>query len=136
LSFLLDTNAVSETRRARGDRNVLGWFRRAEPASLYISVLTLGEIAKGIAKLAPRDAVAAAALQQWIERIRVHYSDRILDVDAEIAQAWGRLSAARPLPVIDGLIAATALVRGMTLVTRNVRDIAATGVALVNPWEG
>ena len=135
MSFLLDTNVVSETRRARADVNVLAWFRRNQPDSLYLSVLTVGEIAKGIAKLARRDAATAAALQQWLDAIRIHYADRVIEVDVEVAETWGRLSAVHPLPVIDGLLAATALVRGMTLVTRNVHDVAATGVSVINPWE-
>jgi len=135
VSFLLDTNVISETRRKLPSPQVVSWFRQVEPAALNISVLTLGEIAKGVARHARRDAVQAAALQQWLESTRLNYSDRILGIDSEIAETWGRLAAERPLAVIDGLIAATALVRGLTLVTRNVGDIAGTGVTVLNPWD-
>jgi toxin FitB len=100
-----------------------------------MSVLTLGELAKGIVQLARRDSERSLALRQWLEGLRVSYKDRILVVDDEIAEVWGQLDAERSRPVVDGLLAATALVRGMTLVTRNVRDIADTGVTILNPWE-
>jgi toxin FitB len=134
LTFLLDTNVVSETRRKRPDPQVIAWLGRVDPDTLHISVLTLGEIAKGVAQRAKREAVSAVAIQQWLDALRLRYAERIVGIDAEIAETWGRLSAARPIPVIDGLFSATALVRGMTLVTRNVRDIAGTGVGVINPW--
>ena len=134
MSFLLDSNVSSESRRKRPNARVMAWFRRADPASLYISVLTLGEIANGAARYARRDPAQAAALEQWLDATRLNYADRIITIDAEISEAWGRLGAKRPLPVVDGLLAATALVHGMTLVTRNLDDIADTGVALLHPW--
>lgn len=134
MKYLLDTNVVSELRRKAPDAKVLTWFRRTDPATLHIGVLTLGEIARGIESLARRDAAAARGLRKWLDGLREHYADRLVAVDAEIAEEWGRLSAARPLPVIDGLLAATASARGMTLVTRNRRDFAGTGVAVVDPW--
>jgi len=136
VSFLLDTNVISEARRKRPDAQVAAWFRRTDPASLHISVLTLGEIAKGAARYAKRDPAQAAALEQWLDAARLNYADKIIAIDVEISETWGRLAAKRPLPVIDGLLAATALVRGMTLVTRNLEDIADTGVELLDPWNG
>jgi toxin FitB len=135
VSFLLDTNVISETRRKTPSPQVVSWFRGVEPNTLNISVLTLGEIAKGIAKHTKRDAAKAAALIRWLESIRLNYADRILGIDAEIAEAWGRLAAERSLAVIDGLIAATALVHNLTLVTRNIGDVAGTGVLVLNPWD-
>lgn len=134
MKFLLDTNVVSELRRKAPDKAVLAWLSRADPAALHLSVLTLGEIAKGAESLARRDAAAGRALGRWLDGLRRHYGERLVAVDAEIAEAWGRLAAARPLPVIDGLLAATALARGMTLVTRNAGDVEGTGVEVVDPW--
>lgn len=134
MKYLLDTSVVSETRRKSPDPNVMAWFRRTEPSALHLSVLTLGEIAKGIASLVRRDPAAGRALGSWFDGLRLHYADRLLNVDGDIAEAWGQLSAVRPLPVIDGLIAATALTHGMTLVTRDRRAAADTGVAIIDPW--
>ena len=97
--------------------------------------MTLGEIAKGVATHLRRDRAQAVALQRWLEGTRVIYSDRIVPIDAEIAETWGTLAAKRPLPIIDGLLAATALVRRMTFVTRDVAATGDTGVAAINPWE-
>ena len=134
MKYLLDTNVVSETRRRVPNETVIAWFRRADPSALFLSVLTLGEIAKGAELLARRDAQAGTILNRWLEGLRNNYADRIIGIDAEIAQAWGRMAAARPIPVIDSLLAATASVQGMTFVTRNERDAAATGIAVLNPW--
>ena len=132
--FLLDTNVLSETRRTRPDPGVLDWLRHADDAALHISVLTLGEMAKGVALLAKRDPVAAAPLHLWLSGIRLDYAARVIPIDVEIAETWGKLNAERSLPVVDGLLAATALVHSMTLVTRKVRDVEGTGVTVVNPW--
>jgi toxin FitB len=134
VSFLLDTNVVSETRRKTPEPKVLAWVARADPADLFISAMTLGEIAKGVAMRAKQSPIQAAGLEQWLAATRLKYRDRIVAVDADIAEAWGHLAAKRPFPIIDGLLAATALVRGMTLVTRNVRDIADVGIPTLNPW--
>jgi hypothetical protein len=134
VSFLLDTNVVSEVRRKQPDPLVLSWLENVDPGALHISVLTLGEIAKGAAKRAARERLQADALDRWLQSIRLHYADRVVGIDATIAERWGRLTAVRTLPVIDGLLAATALVHNMTLVTRNVRDMADTGVAIHDPW--
>lgn len=135
MKYLLDTNIVSEPKRKRPDPVAAAWLRGVDQASLYISVLTLGEIESGITRLEPRNRIAAGALREWAEGIRADFSSRIIDVDFAIAETWGRISAGRSLSIVDGLLAATALVHGMVFVTRNVRDVADTGVKVINPWE-
>jgi toxin FitB len=134
LSFLLDTNVVSELGRKNPDRRVAAWANSVGTAALHLSVLTLGEIAKGAASLERRDAMRGVALSRWLEGLRYQYADRIIAVDDQIAEAWGRLASRRSIPVIDALLAGTALVRSMTLVTRNIRDVADVGVEVLNPW--
>lgn len=112
----------------------MSWLRGVDPADLYVSVLTFGEIAKGIAQRTRRDAAEAEVLRHWLETTRRLYVDRTVAIDSEISEVWGQLAAKRTFPVIDGLLAATALVRGMTFVTRDTRDIADTGVPTINPW--
>jgi toxin FitB len=135
VSFLLDTNVISELRRKRPDARVVAWLKRAGPTTLWISVLTLGDIAKGAARCAARDRAQAETYYRWLALLRSNYADRTIAIDADICEAWGRLAANRPLPVIDGLLAATALARGLTLVTRNVRDFAGVAIGILNPWE-
>ncbi|HVR38453.1 MAG TPA: type II toxin-antitoxin system VapC family toxin [Thermoanaerobaculia bacterium] len=101
---------------------------------IYLSVLTIGEIRKGIENIRRRDPRSADALEVWLLRLMLDHRDRILPIELDIVEEWGRLNAPDPLPVIDGLIAATAKVRGLTLVTRNVPDVARTGVPSLNPW--
>jgi toxin FitB len=112
----------------------MSWFRSADLESLHISVLTFGELANGAARLARRDVAQAATLRQWLDATRQSYDSRIIPIDTEISETWGQISAIRPLPVVDGLLAATALVRGMIFVTRDTRSIADTGVRTINPW--
>ena len=135
MRYLLDTNAVSEPKRTRPDPNAAAWLHGIDPSALYISVLTLGEIENGIAKLASKNPHAARMFGEWSQGIRSDFANRLLPVDLEIAETWGRISAERSLPVVDALLAATAIVRNMTLVTRNVRDGADTGVKVLNPWD-
>lgn len=135
MSFLLDTNVVSEPRRRKPDMAVIAWLREQEADLLFVSVLTLGEIALGVEARGRRDPAAGRSLSAWLESIRTVYSDRVLPVTGDIAATWGRLGAGRPLPVIDGLLAATALVHRMTLVTRNVRDFDGLGIRLLDPWQ-
>lgn len=134
MSFLLDTNVISETRRRTPDRNVLAWLQASDQQDLYISVLTIGELTKGIARLGKSDPRAAASLDHWLRGIEQMFSERVIPIDIDVAAAWGRLNADAPLPVIDSLLAATAKIHGLTLVTRNVADVARTGVSLLNPW--
>lgn len=134
--YLLDTNVASEARKGpRTDPNVQAWLESANDGELYLSVLALGEIRKGIEQARSRDPIKARALERWIAKLETIFADRILPVTAEIAERWGRLGAVRPIAAIDGLLAATALVHELVFVTRNVSDVAHTGVDVLNPFE-
>jgi hypothetical protein len=135
MTYLLDTNVVSELRRREPDARVLDWYATVPSAQLFLSVLTIGEIRLGIERLRRKDPVQADALDRWLRGLRGSFADHVVDIDQETAQEWGRLNAPDPLPVIDGLLAATARVRGWTLVTRNVADLAGSGVTLLNPFD-
>jgi toxin FitB len=135
MSYLLDTSVVSELRKRDPDTRVLSWYATVQPADLYVSVLTIGEIRCGIERLRRRDPLQAARLERWLTGLNVSYRDRIVGVDASVAEEWGRINAPDPLPVVDGLLAASAIVRGWTLVTRNVRDVKRCGVQLLDPFE-
>jgi hypothetical protein len=135
LTYLIDTNVISETRRKQPDVNVMRWISNSPRSSLYLSVLTLGEIAKGASLLAQRDQMAGLALQSWLDEIRSQFQSHIVPIDAPIAEYWGQLVARRSLPVIDGLIASTAFVRGFVLVTRNTKDFEGLGIQVINPWQ-
>jgi toxin FitB len=135
LSYLLDTNVISELRKGeRADRNVSSWFAGLAEEEIYLSVLTLGEIRRGVESVRRRDPDSAAALDSWLARLSEAHRDRVLLVDRVIAEEWGRMSAPDPLPVVDGLLAATAKVVGLTLATRNVADVERTGVELLDPF--
>lgn len=135
MSFLLDTNVLSETRKRLPHQNVITWLQQRDQTELYISVLTLGELAKGIARRRKTDQPAAASLAHWLDGIELLFSDRIIPIDPAIARVWGELNAERNLVVIDSLIAATAKVHDLILVTRNIKDIETTGVKHLNPWD-
>jgi toxin FitB len=135
VTFLIDTNVLSEVRKqARANANVAAWYASADETDLYLSVLVLGEIRRGIELLRPRDPRQAVALQQWLGTVDASFSGRILPIDRAVADAWGRLSAIRSVPVPDALLAATAMVHGMILVTRNEADMAGLGVPVLNPF--
>lgn len=135
MSFLLDTNVISELRKgARCNPGVASWFEEASSEDLYLSVLTLGELRKGIESLRRRDAPTARALEAWLLEVESAYSERILPVDRAVADQWGRFNVPDPLPVLDGLLAATAKVHGLVLVTRNLKDVERTGVDCLNPF--
>lgn len=133
--YLLDTDVISETRRTRGDARVLAFLNDTDSAALFLSVLSLGELRRGVAGRRRIDSVAADRLGMWVDGIETTFADRVLPVEIAVARLWGELSAGRSLPVIDTLIAATAIIHRLTLVTRNTRDVEATGVALIDPWQ-
>ena len=136
MSFLVDTNVVSEIRKGpRCDPAVAAWWADVAEDELWLSVAVLGEIRKGIELARLRDPAKARALERWLAELTAGYADRLLVVDTAVAQEWGRLSAIRRVPVVDALLAATANVHGLTLVTRNEQDVAGLGVAVLNPFE-
>jgi predicted nucleic acid-binding protein len=135
LSYLIDTNVLSELRKGkRCDPNVSRWFASVHPEEVFLSVLAVGEIRSGIERIRRRDDRSARVLDTWLRRLLAEHSDRILPIDEAIAQEWGRLSGPDPLPIVDGLMAATARVHRLTLATRNLRDVARTGVSCINPF--
>ena len=135
MSFLLDTNVVSEVRRREPDRRVAAWFTSVRATDLYLSVLVVGEIRHGIERLARRDRAQATVYDKWLADLLDLYGDRVVPVTADVAETWGRLNVPDPLPVVDSLLAATALVHDWTLVTRNTADVVRTGVRLLDPFE-
>jgi len=134
LSFLIDTNIVSEIRRKSPHPGVLAWYASTPSERLFLSVLTVGQIRRGIERKRSDDPPAAASLERWYATLVDQYSERIIAIDAHVSDMWGQISALRPLPVVDALLAATALVHGLTLVTRNVSDVAGTGVPILDPF--
>jgi predicted nucleic acid-binding protein len=134
LSFLLDTNVVSEIRRDR-DPNVRAWAESVDDVDLYLSVLTVGEVRMGIDRLRNRDAAQADVFARWLSELRIRFADRILAIDVRVAEEWGRLNAVAPRSTVDSLLAATALIHGLTVVTRNTKDFEGCAVPLLNPWE-
>ena len=138
MSFLVDTNVLSETIRQRPDASVVRWLNVTPDDDIFVSVIGLSELRYGVERLPA--GRRRADMEAWLERgIAGRFARGLLPVDRHVADMWGRLRAdldrkGRPVPVVDGLIAATALVHGLTLVTRNVRDFADTGVGLLDPW--
>ncbi len=135
MTYLLDINVLSETRKRQPSPAVAGWIAATPPDRLHVSVLTLGEIEHGIARIRSRgDQRQAVVLERWLRDVETGFADRVLPVTLPIAAVWGRLQHAQPLPVIDGLIAATAQVHGMIVVTRNAKDFEQAGVQMFNPF--
>jgi toxin FitB len=135
VTYLLDTNVLSETRKRQPAPGVANWVSATPPDRMHVSVLTLGEIEQGIARVRGRgDRQQASALERWLRNVETGFEDRILPVTLPVATAWGRQQYAQPLPVIDALIAATARIYGLTVVTRNVRDFELAGVLVLNPF--
>ena len=143
MTYLLDTNVVSELRKHHPDPHVLAWYSGVASADLFISVLTIGfisvltigEIRLGIERLRRKDPAQADHLEHWLRGLQVTYADHIVEIDAATAAYWGRLSVPDPLPVIDGLLAASAKAHGWTLVSRNTADLDRSGVLVINPFD-
>ena len=136
MNFLVDTNVISELRKGeRCDRNVAAWYASIEEIDLYLSVLVTGEIRRGIERARRRDPGRAAVFEHWLTELDAAFGDRILPIDRAIADEWGRLSAIRTVPAVDGLLAATARVHRMILATRNAADVAGLGTEVLNPFE-
>lgn len=135
MTYLLDINILSETRKRKAATGVMDWIAATPPELLHVSVLTLGEIEHGIMRIRGRgDHEQAVALERWLREAELGFADRILPVTLPVASAWGRQQHSQPLPVIDGLIAATAKVNGLTVVTRNAKDFERSGVQVLNPF--
>lgn len=136
MNYLIDANIVSEIRKGeRRDANVAAWYESIDDADLYLSVLVLGEIRKGIERVRPKDPARARALEKWLSAVRRAFAGRILPVDDAVAEEWGKMNAVRPVSSVDGLLAATAKVHRLTLATRNTTDVAGLGARVLNPFD-
>jgi len=137
VSWLIDTNILSELRKgSRADNRVRAWFDATAEAELFTSVLVLGEIRRGVELIRRRDSTAAETLERWMKLLPDHFAGRLLPIDSAVAECWGALNVPNPIPTIDGLLAATAIVHDLVLATRNTADISRTGVRYFNPFEG
>ena len=137
MNYLIDTNIISEIRKAEScNPRVAAWYESIADESVYLSVLVLGEIRKGIERARSKNPNQAGALEKWLATVCRSFAERILPIDQAVADEWGRMSAKRPVSTIDALLAATAKVHGMTLATRNVDDVADLGAEVVNPFAG
>ena len=133
--YLVDTNIISEVGKGRRcDRHVAAWYRGVRDDELFLSVLVVGEIRQGIERLRPRNRQRAVALEDWLEEILASFGERVLPVDERVAQIWGRMNANEPVAAVDSLLAATAEAHGLTLVTRNLKEIERSGVRCLNPF--
>ncbi len=136
MTWLVDTNVISEVRKgSRCHPGVAAWWAKVEDRDLFLSVLTLGEIRRGIEGVRARDPARAAALETWLMEVTDTFGPRVLGVDARVAEAWGRMAATRTVPVVDALLAATAHVHGIILVTRNTADVEGLGARTLNPFD-
>jgi predicted nucleic acid-binding protein len=136
VNYLIDTNIISEVRKGeRCESHVAAWFASIDDHDIYLSVLVLGEIRKGIERARRTDAAQARALEKWLSTVKESYGERILPIDQMVAEEWGSMSAIRPVPTVDTLLAATAKVHRMTLATRNVADVTGLGADVTNPFE-
>jgi toxin FitB len=136
VNYLIDTNIISEVRKSdKCDPNVAAWYDSIGGDNIYLSVLVLGEIRKGIERARPNKPEQARALDKWLSAVKKSFAERILPIDQAVAEEWGRMSGKRPVPSIDALLAATAKVHRMTLATRNILDVADLGADVLNPFE-
>lgn len=135
--ILIDTNILSEIRKGanRSDPGVWAWWLKTREAEFFLSVITIGEIRKGISRLVSRDPIQAQVLENWLASLKAHFTGGLIDITPAIAERWGHLQSIRPLPEIDALIAATALDRDLTLVTRNESDFTGLGLRVFNPFK-
>lgn len=135
MNYLIDTNIISEVRKGGDcDPHVAAWYGSIEDENVYLSVLVLGEIRKGIERARLKDSIKAGALEKWLATLGRSFAERILPVDQAVAEEWGRMAAMRPLSTVDALLAATAKVHGMVLATRNMGDVTGLGAKVVNPF--
>lgn len=133
--YLLDTNIVSELRKGtRCDTGARDWIEGTVPEELFLSVLVLGEIRQGIERIRTRDQAQARALEKWLHSLAREFADRTLPVDDRVADQWGRLGLQQPVPILDALLAATAIVYDLTVVSRDQDDFRISGVRLINPF--
>ncbi|MFC4009541.1 type II toxin-antitoxin system VapC family toxin [Nonomuraea purpurea] len=135
MSYILDTNVVSEMTKRTRDNNVQAWLDTITGPDIYLSVMVFGEIRKGVEILRRRDPMRADTYESWLGRLQHEFRTRVLPVTVAVAQEWGRLHAIRPLPIVDGLIAATARTHDWVLVTRNVKDFTGLDVKTINPFD-
>jgi predicted nucleic acid-binding protein len=136
VSFLIDTNVISEVRKGSAcDRRVAAWYESIADSELFLSVLVLGEIRKGVELVRPRDPQKARALDAWLGEVEAAFAERTLPVDRKVSIEWGRMSAMRSIPIVDGLLAATAKTHHITLVTRNDTQVADLGAKILNPFK-
>ncbi|GAA3238123.1 type II toxin-antitoxin system VapC family toxin [Nonomuraea helvata] len=135
MSYILDINVVSEMTKRTRDGSVQAWLDTITGPSLYLSVMVFGEIRKGVELLRRRDPVQANGYESWLGRLQHEFRTRVLPVTAVVAEEWGRIQAMRPLPIVDGILAATARAHDCTLVTRNVKDFAGLDVKVLNPFD-
>ena len=136
MSYLIDTNIISEVRKGHQcDPNVAAWYSSVADRELYLSVLVVGEIRKGIERARAKMPAQAKALEDWLTTLTNSFADRILPIDQAAADEWGRMSAKRPVSTVDALLAATAKINGLTLVTRNTADVADLGAKILNPFD-
>lgn len=137
MNYLLDTNVICELIKPNPTLSVINWVNAAQDSTLYISVITLGEIRKGVDGIQENNR--REKIYQWLEtELPAYFGDRILVIDREVANKWGELQSTKkgcPLPAIDGLIAATAIIHHLKLVTRNVKDFANASLDIINPWK-
>lgn len=136
MTYLLDTNIISEIRKGpRCNATVAAWYNSIDDADIFLSVLIIGEIRKGLERVRHSDPNRARSLERWLTMVERSFADRILPIDQAIANEWGRMTATRAVSTVDALLAATAVVNGMTLVTRNFKDVANLGAKVLNPFD-